>query len=109
MKKRNLFLADFLAFLAGTFLQHLALWGWIFLTKLVYVLVSILFAIVIGWLFGSTILGILSDLGLEGYSMWQIGAFLGFVGSFFGTTVNNWTPNQKREQQPQQPMHPYGR
>lgn len=41
----------------------------------------------IGLFFGETILGILSSLGITGFSMWQIGAFLGFVGGFFRTTV----------------------
>ncbi len=42
----------------------------------------------IGLFFEETILGILSSLGISGFSMWQIGAFLGFVGGFFRTTVS---------------------
>ena len=37
----------------------------------------------VGLLFGQTILGILEEIGITGFSMWQIGAFLGFISSFF--------------------------
>ena len=40
----------------------------------------------VGLFFEETILGILSSLGVSGFSMWQIGAFLGFVGGFFRMT-----------------------
>lgn len=38
---------------------------------------------VVGWFFSDTILGVLAAFGLTGFKMWQIGAFLGFFGSFF--------------------------
>lgn len=38
---------------------------------------------VVGWWFGSDLLPIFARLGLAGFSMWQLGAFLGFVGGFF--------------------------
>lgn len=38
---------------------------------------------VVGLFFGKTILGILASIGITGFKMWQIGAFLGFVGAFF--------------------------
>lgn len=41
----------------------------------------------IGLFFGNTILGILSQLGVHNVAMWQFGAFLGFVGGFFKTSV----------------------
>lgn len=41
----------------------------------------------VGLAFGGTILGIAAQLGVHGFSMWQIGAFLGFVGGFLKTKV----------------------
>ena len=41
---------------------------------------------VVGWFFSDTILGIFAALGVKGFAMWQMGAFLGFVGSFFRST-----------------------
>jgi membrane protein YqaA with SNARE-associated domain len=38
---------------------------------------------IVGWFFGDTILGIMNQLGVHNIAMWQLGAFLGFVGSFF--------------------------
>jgi hypothetical protein len=40
-----------------------------------------------GLFFGDTILAFLASLGIEGLSMWQIGASLGFISAFFKTTV----------------------
>lgn len=48
----------------------------------------------VGWFFGKTILGVLAAIGIEGFKMWQIGAFLGFVGSFFRTLSFNSAPKQ---------------
>lgn len=42
---------------------------------------------IVGLLFGDTILGIASQLGIRNVSMWQLGAFLGFVGGFLKTKV----------------------
>ena len=51
------------------------------------VLIGTLAGALVGWtvglLFSETILGIFAALGLKGFAMWQIGAFLGFVGGFF--------------------------
>lgn len=44
---------------------------------------------VVGWFFGDTILGIMNQLGIHGITMWQLGAFLGFVGSFFRTSTTH--------------------
>ncbi len=42
---------------------------------------------VVGWFFEETILGIASQLGIDGVTMWQLGAALGFVGGFLKTKV----------------------
>ena len=50
-------------------------------------LASTITGAIIGWSVGlfldGTILGIFAALGISGFKMWQIGAFLGFVGGFF--------------------------
>ena len=38
---------------------------------------------VVGLFFGDTFLGIFKQIGIENVTMFQIGAFLGFVASFF--------------------------
>lgn len=54
--------------------------------------ISTLFGAVIGWFvglfFGKAILGILACVGIKGFSMWQIGAALGFIGGFFTRKIN---------------------
>jgi len=50
-------------------------------------LVGIVVGWVVGWFFTPTILGIFAALGVEGFAMWQIGAFMGFVGGFLKTSV----------------------
>ena len=40
---------------------------------------------VVGWFFTETILGIFAALGIKGFAMWQVGAWLGFVSGFFRT------------------------
>lgn len=47
---------------------------------------------IVGWFFDETILGILTQLGVSGVKMWQVGAFLGFVGAFFRPM--NWIQEQ---------------
>lgn len=37
----------------------------------------------IGLFFGETILATLSGFGASGFTMWQLGATLGFIGPFF--------------------------
>lgn len=44
---------------------------------------------VVGLFFGDTILGTFAQLGLHNVTMWQVGAFLGFVGGFFRTSVTS--------------------
>ena len=59
------------------------------LTLLFGVLINTIAGAVVGWIvglfFAETILGIFAVLGIKGFAMWQIGAFLGFVGAFFRT------------------------
>jgi hypothetical protein len=54
----------------------------IMLLVLIGTLAGALVGWVVGLLFSETILGIFAALGLKGFAMWQIGAFLGFVGGF---------------------------
>ena len=57
---------------------------------LLFVILGTLFGAVGGWIvglfFGDTILTIFAMLGIKGVTMFQIGAFLGFVGGYFRTT-----------------------
>lgn len=56
-----------------------------------FVILGTLFGGLAGWLvglvFGDTILGIAAQLGIKGVSMFQFGAFMGFVGGFLKTKV----------------------
>ena len=55
---------------------------------------------IVGLFFGNTILGILDQIGINGFSMWQIGAFLGFISGFFRKMIsfnNNKSTPQKQE------------
>ncbi len=42
---------------------------------------------IVGMFFGETILGIASQIGIKNVTMFQFGAFLGFVGGFLKTKV----------------------
>ncbi len=57
------------------------------------ILLATVFGALAGWVvglfFADTILGIFAALGVKGFAMWQIGAFLGFVGGFFKSTTIN--------------------
>ena len=44
---------------------------------------------VVGLVFGETILSILAQLGIHGVTMFQFGAFMGFVGGFLKTKVTH--------------------
>jgi hypothetical protein len=50
-------------------------------------LVGALSGLIVGIFFSTPILNVLSAMGIEGVSMWQLGAFLGFVGGFFKAVV----------------------
>ena len=56
-----------------------------------FVIFGTLFGAVAGWVvglvFGDIILGILAQFGIKGITMFQFGAFMGFVGGFMKTKV----------------------
>ena len=52
---------------------------------------------VVGWFFGNTILNFFAAVGIEGFSMAELGAVFGFIGGFFRGNITNYTvPNNKR-------------
>ena len=63
-----------------------------FLVVFLLAVVGTLFGAITGWLVGlvfeDSILGTLSALHIYGLTMWQLGAFLGFVGGFFRPVAN---------------------
>lgn len=63
------------------------LFGIVFV-KLLCVALSALFGWILGLFAGDFILSIFAQLGITGFSMLQIGAFLGFIGSFFYSPIN---------------------
>lgn len=65
----------------------------LFLLVIAATVVGALVGWVVGWIFADTILGFFAALGITGFKMWQIGAILGFVGSFFKSSVS--TPTKK--------------
>jgi hypothetical protein len=65
-----------------------------FVTFVLHVLTCGVFAWFIGLFFGDGILEILSSLGIEGFSMWQIGIFMGFFSGFFKRMIT-FSDNRK--------------
>ena len=67
-------------------------WLGLALVWIILPVISTLFGAIIGWVvglfFGKAILGILACVGIKGFSMWQIGAALGFIGGFFTRKIN---------------------
>lgn len=61
------------------------------LLMFVSVLANTLIGGIIGWIIGlffeETILGILASIGIKGFSMFQIGIFLGFISCFYKTLI----------------------
>lgn len=55
--------------------------------RFLIVILSGIFGWIVGLLFGETILAILAQLGITGFSMAQIGIFLGFICCFFSPIV----------------------
>lgn len=57
----------------------------------VFAILGTLFGAIGGWIvglfFGTTILKVGALYGLHGVTMWELGATLGFVGSFFKSSV----------------------
>ena len=55
------------------------------------IIISTLIGAISGWtidlIFASSITKILSQIGITGYSIWTIGAFIGFVSSFFRSSI----------------------
>ena len=49
---------------------------------------------IVGWFFGDTILGILAQIGISNVSMFQVGAFLGFIASFFSKSLKIKNENE---------------
>jgi hypothetical protein len=43
---------------------------------------------VVGFFYQDTMLDVFSQVGIHDVALWQIGAFLGFVGSFFGASIS---------------------
>lgn len=65
----------------------LAIAGILFFTIL-GALMGALSGLIVGLVFSETILGIFTQLGIHDVAMWQIGAFLGWVGGFLKTKVS---------------------
>ena len=68
-----------------------------FLTFCWHLLTCGIFGWIAGLFFGESILGILAKFGIEGYTMWQIGIFMGFFSGFFKRMISfnrNQNPNQ---------------
>ena len=66
-----------------------AIAGIMFLACILSTLLGALAGWVVGLFFEETILNFFAMLGISGLKMWQIGASLGFIGSFFNTTNIN--------------------
>ena len=72
------------------------------------VFIGALFGWVVGLFFGNTILGILAQIGISGISMWQFGAFLGFIASFFRNMItfnNKQSFKKQQDKQVQRPLY----
>jgi len=61
--------------------------GALFISIILGTLTGAIAGWVVGLFFGDTILYILSQLHVQNVTMWQFGAFLGFVGGFMKTKV----------------------
>ena len=77
----------------GTFIKTVLEALWLFVViPLLLVVANVLIGAISGWavglFFGDTILGILSQIGIYGFSMWQVGAFMGFVAGFFTKLIS---------------------
>lgn len=76
MEKLSMFFGSIALFLGGLFFFVIfgtfvgAICGW-----------------AVGLVFGDTILNILGQIGIHGVTMFQFGAFMGFVGGFLKTKV----------------------
>ena len=70
------------------FIWHICtMLGGILLIRLLAIVLAAVFSWFIGLFIGDTILNILAQIGISGFSMLQIGAFLGFIASFFTSPI----------------------
>ena len=72
------------------------------LTAIASTLVGAFIGWVVGWFFGNTILSFFAAIGIEGFTMVQLGAILGFVGGFFRGTAVNYNIAGKKEEKDQE-------
>jgi len=70
------------------FFKILTIWVFFALAVIAGTLIGAFMGWFVGLFFSKTILGILAAIGIEGFKMWQIGAFLGFVSGFFREVVS---------------------
>ena len=67
------------------------------LTAIAGTLVGAFIGWIVGLFFGNTILSFFASIGIEGYTVAQLGAILGFVGGFFRGTAFNYNVVVKNE------------
>ena len=63
--------------------------GLVFIAAILSTLFGALAGACVGWLFDETSYKVLTYIGVEGFEMWEIGAALGFIGSFFRSTCSS--------------------
>lgn len=68
----------------------LAVLGLAFIMPILGTLIGAFMGLIVGLFFGQTILDFLAAVGVNtvGMTMWQVGAAMGFLGSFLRTTVS---------------------
>jgi len=63
--------------------------------RFLIVIFSGIFGWIVGLFFGETILSVLAQIGITGFSMAEIGIFFGFICCFFSPIVRNQAPTNK--------------
>lgn len=63
--------------------------GGLFLMVILGTLMGAISGWIVGLFFSDTILGVWSKFGISGFTMWELGAFLGFTGGFFRASQTN--------------------
>lgn len=95
--------------LMGTLIQLVLPWFYssclTFGLRLLTVVFSGIFGWIVGWFFGETFLAIFAQIGITGFSMWQIGAFLGFIGSFLSPIVQQQNKQYEKSKITSAPTH----
>ena len=94
-------LIEFIAAMTQFFVSWLWTGCLTFGLRLLTVVFSGIFGWIVGWFFGETCLAILAQIGITGFSMWQIGIFLGFIGSFFSPIVKQSNNTYEKSKTPQ--------